>query len=142
MGFFTKKFRTFDPHLPIVWDKVLKKTFFLTPSPTTLVLIQIKDIQIYRCKYMLSTFISSYTDKNKYTDTNICCPHSLVLIQIKNIRIYRIPFSKFLHFIPINALMQIHTDIGSLSEKNTGLFGSFSQVSTWEKVPNNPKFLL
>ena len=31
--FFTKKFRTFDPHLPIVWDKVLKKTvFFLTPS--------------------------------------------------------------------------------------------------------------
>ena len=26
--FFTKKFRTFDPHLPIVWDKVLKKTVF------------------------------------------------------------------------------------------------------------------
>ena len=25
---FTKKFRTFDPHLPIVWDKVLKKNVF------------------------------------------------------------------------------------------------------------------
>ena len=25
---FTKKFRTLDPHLPIVWDKVLKKTVF------------------------------------------------------------------------------------------------------------------
>ena len=33
MVFFTNKFRTLDPHLPIVWDKVLKKTFFLTPSP-------------------------------------------------------------------------------------------------------------
>ena len=27
--FFTKKFRTFDPHLPIVWDKVLKKTVII-----------------------------------------------------------------------------------------------------------------
>ena len=33
MGFFTKKFRTFDPHLPIVWDKVLKKTFFFDTFP-------------------------------------------------------------------------------------------------------------
>ena len=33
MVIFTKKLRTLDPHLPIVWDKVLKKTFFfLTPS--------------------------------------------------------------------------------------------------------------
>ena len=33
MVIFTKKFRTLDPHLPIVWDKVLKKNvFFLTPS--------------------------------------------------------------------------------------------------------------
>ena len=33
MVIFTKKFRTLDPHLPIVWDKVLKKTvFFWTPS--------------------------------------------------------------------------------------------------------------
>ena len=29
--FFTKKFRTLDSYLPIVWDKVLKKRFF-TPS--------------------------------------------------------------------------------------------------------------
>ena len=28
MVIFTKKFRTLDPHLPIVWDKVLKKTVF------------------------------------------------------------------------------------------------------------------
>ena len=42
MGFFTKKFRTFDPHLPIVWDKVLKKTvFFLTPSLITNKLIHL-----------------------------------------------------------------------------------------------------
>ena len=32
MVIFTKKFRTLNPHLPIVWDKVLKKTVFLTPS--------------------------------------------------------------------------------------------------------------
>ena len=33
MVIFTKKFRTLDPHLPIVWDKVLKKTLFsFTPS--------------------------------------------------------------------------------------------------------------
>ena len=29
MVIFTKKFGTLDPHLPIVWDKVPKKTFFL-----------------------------------------------------------------------------------------------------------------
>ena len=28
MVIFTKKFGTLDPHLPIVWDKVPKKTFF------------------------------------------------------------------------------------------------------------------
>ena len=32
MVIFTKKFGTLDPHLPIVWDKVPKKRFFLTPS--------------------------------------------------------------------------------------------------------------
>ena len=32
MVIFTKKFGTLDPHLPIVWGKVPKKTFFLTPS--------------------------------------------------------------------------------------------------------------
>ena len=32
MVIFTKKFGTLDPHLPIVWDKVPKKTFFFTPS--------------------------------------------------------------------------------------------------------------
>ena len=36
MVIFTKKFRTLDPHLPIVWDKVLKiNRFFLTPSLMT-----------------------------------------------------------------------------------------------------------
>ena len=34
MVLFTKKFGTLDPHLPIVWDKVPKKTFFLAPSLT------------------------------------------------------------------------------------------------------------
>ena len=29
MVVFTKEFGTLDPHLPIVWDKVPKKTFFL-----------------------------------------------------------------------------------------------------------------
>ena len=33
MGFFTKKFRTFDPHLPIVWDKVLKNNVFFDTFP-------------------------------------------------------------------------------------------------------------
>ena len=38
MCIFTKKFRTFDPHLPIVWDKVLKKTvIFLTPSLSAII---------------------------------------------------------------------------------------------------------
>ena len=32
MVIFTKKCGTLDPHLPIVWDKFPKKTFFLTPS--------------------------------------------------------------------------------------------------------------
>ena len=32
MVIFTIKFGTLDPHLPIVWDKVPKKRFFLTPS--------------------------------------------------------------------------------------------------------------
>ena len=32
MVIFTKKFGTLDPHLPIVWDKVPKKTSFWTPS--------------------------------------------------------------------------------------------------------------
>ena len=35
MVIFTKKFWTLNPHLPIVWDKVPKKTFFFwTPSLT------------------------------------------------------------------------------------------------------------
>ena len=29
MVVFTRKFGTLDPHLPIVWDKVPKKTFFV-----------------------------------------------------------------------------------------------------------------
>ena len=33
MVIFTKKFGTLDPHLPIVWDKVPKKTFFLGTFP-------------------------------------------------------------------------------------------------------------
>ena len=34
MVIFTKKFRTLDPHLPIVWDKVLKKNgFFFDTFP-------------------------------------------------------------------------------------------------------------
>ena len=32
MVVFTKEFGTLDPHLPIVWDKVPKKRFVLTPS--------------------------------------------------------------------------------------------------------------
>ena len=32
MVVFTKEFETLDPHLPIVWDKVLKKNVFFTPS--------------------------------------------------------------------------------------------------------------
>ena len=32
MVIFTKKFGTLDPHLPVVWDKIPKKTFFFTPS--------------------------------------------------------------------------------------------------------------
>ena len=40
MVIFTKKFGTLDPHLPIVWDKVPKKRFFLTPS------LMIFDVQV------------------------------------------------------------------------------------------------
>ena len=32
MVIFTKKVENLDPHLPIVWDKVPKNRFFLTPS--------------------------------------------------------------------------------------------------------------
>ena len=33
MVVFTRKFGTLDPHLPIVWDKVPKKRFFLDTFP-------------------------------------------------------------------------------------------------------------
>ena len=33
MVIFTKKFGTLDPHLPIVWDKVPKKTIFFGTLP-------------------------------------------------------------------------------------------------------------
>ena len=37
MVIFTKKFGTLDPHLPIVWDKVPKKTFFLDTFPKLII---------------------------------------------------------------------------------------------------------
>ena len=39
MVIFTKKFRTLDPHLPIVWDKVLKNGCFYS-FPKYLVLLE------------------------------------------------------------------------------------------------------
>ena len=53
MCIFTKKFRTFDPHLPIFQDKVLKKRgYFLIPSLS--VLLQIITLLI------IITFISTF----------------------------------------------------------------------------------
>ena len=40
MVIFTKKFRTLDPHLPIVWDKVPKKNVFFTPSLIAMLCLQ------------------------------------------------------------------------------------------------------
>ena len=50
MVIFTKKFRTFDPHLPIVWDKVLKKKFFFFdtfPNLTIRILMEITVWQLW-----------------------------------------------------------------------------------------------
>ena len=48
MVIFTKKFGTLDPYLPIVWDKVPKKTFFLDTFPNV--------IYIYRKYYILYVY--------------------------------------------------------------------------------------
>ena len=53
MVIFSKKFGTLDPHLTIVWDKVPKKTFFLTLSLT---LFEINDLMSLNQSFLETYF--------------------------------------------------------------------------------------
>ena len=67
MVIFTKKFRTLDPHLPIVWDKVLKKNFFfLTPSLRTSPVFGICLMHSFVCLLFVHcmSFVSCYFFSN------------------------------------------------------------------------------